>query len=85
MAFCSTNNMPLRAASLLTASLCAPPLAEDTKAGIRGCSCRHGSLFMGRRAKRHRAHNCFTGPSVTSMTMQKTDALPGACARGRRR
>jgi hypothetical protein len=37
--------MPLRAASSLTASLRAPPLAEGTKAGIRGCSCRHSSLL----------------------------------------
>src|SRR2546429_6459315 len=35
MPVCSTNKMPLRAASSLTASLRAPPLAEGTKAGIR--------------------------------------------------
>lgn len=44
--------MPLRAASSLTASLRAPPLAEGTKAGMRGCSCRHSSLLTGRRAMR---------------------------------
>lgn len=48
MPVCSTNRMPLRAASSLTASLRAPPLAEGTKAGIRGCSCRHSSLLTGR-------------------------------------
>ena len=52
MPVCSTNKMPLRAASSLTASLRAPPLAEGTKAGIRGCSYRHSSLLTGRRAMR---------------------------------
>ena len=45
MPVCSTNKMPLRAASSLTASLRAPPLAEGTKAGTRGCSCCHSSLL----------------------------------------
>lgn len=52
MPVCSTNRMPLRAASSLTASLRAPPLVEGTKAGIRGCSCRHSSLLTGRLAIR---------------------------------
>lgn len=37
----SRNKRPLRAASSLTASLRAPTWAEGTKAGMRGCSCRH--------------------------------------------
>nr|MBS3719750.1 hypothetical protein [Delftia sp. PE138] len=52
MPVCNTNRMPLRAASSLTASLRAPPLEEGTKAGMRGCSCRHSSLLTGRRAMR---------------------------------
>ena len=52
MPVCRTNKMPLRAASSLTASLRAPPLADGTKAGIRGCSSRHSSLLTGCRAMR---------------------------------
>src|SRR5258708_24493864 len=62
MPVCSTNKMPLRAASSLTASLRAPPLAEGTKAGIRGCSCRHSSLLTGRRAMRAASITALRGP-----------------------
>ena len=47
MPVCNTNKMPLRAASSLTASLRAPPLAEGVKVGIRGCNCSHSSLLTG--------------------------------------
>ena len=62
MPVCSTNRMPLRAASSLTVSLRAPPLAEGTKAGIRGCSCRHSSLLTGRRAMRAASITALRGP-----------------------
>ena len=57
MPVCSTNKMPLSAASLLTPSLRAPPLAEGVKDGIRGCSCRHSSLLTGCLAMRARSIN----------------------------
>ncbi len=64
MPVCRRNKMPLRAASLLTASLRAPPLAEGTKAGIRGCSCCHSSLLTGRRAKRITSITALRGPLI---------------------
>lgn len=54
---CSTIRMPLRAASSLTPSLRAPPLADGVKVGIRGCSCRHSSLLAGCLAMRARSIN----------------------------
>jgi hypothetical protein len=48
--------------SSLTASLRAPPLAEGTKAGMRGCSCRHGSLLTGRRAMRAASVTALRAP-----------------------
>jgi hypothetical protein len=37
-------------------------LAEGTKAGISGCSCRHGSLLTGRRAMRAASTTALRGP-----------------------
>ncbi len=62
MPVCRTNKMPLKGASLLTASLRAPPLAEGTKAEIRGCSCCHSSLLTGRRAMRTTSITALRGP-----------------------
>ena len=58
MPVCSTNKMPLRAASSLTTRLHAPPFAE----GMRGCSCRHSSLLTGRRAMRTARITAPRGP-----------------------
>src|SRR5258708_29849040 len=74
MPVCSTNKMPLRAASSLTASLRAPPLAEGTKAGIRGCSCRHSSLLTGRLAMRAASITALRGP-VTKRSEEHTSEL----------
>lgn len=51
-AFWQYEHDAVKPASLLAASWCAPPLAEGTKAGIRGCGCRQSSLLTGRRAMR---------------------------------
>ncbi len=67
MPVCSTNRMPLRAASSLTVRLRAPPLADGTKAGMRGCSCRHSSLLTGLLAMRT--------PSITALNWSQTVVL----------
>lgn len=56
MPVCSTNWMPLKAASSLTLRLRGPPLAEGEKAGIRGCNCRQSSLPTGRRDMNRQAY-----------------------------
>lgn len=48
MPVCSTNKMPLRAASSLTLRRRGPPLVEGVKTGIRGWSCFHSSVLTGR-------------------------------------
>ncbi len=50
--------------SSLTVRLRAPPLADGTKAGMRGCGCRHSSLLTGLLAMR--------APSITALRRYQT-------------